>query len=793
MKLSLNWLQDFITFDKKVPIAELAWRLTEATAEVEKIHYPGHNLDGVVVGQIKSFKKHPDAEKLHVAKVDVGSKQQIQVVFGDKAPVSKGQKVPVAVAPTTLPKGEITEGNIRGVNSQGMLCLNSELIDGLAESLTVLPSRTKVGTPIADVLPVKDVVFEIDNHSITHRADLFSQYGFCREFVALGLAKWKKQYPNYNAQKFAGKKKLPFKVSFENKEMTSSYHGTIVEGLDSRPSPLHIQLRLASCGIRCINALVDITNFVMLEAGAPLHAFDTRAISGNTFNFRLAKKGESMKTLDGKEQHLIDGVMIGESGGRIIDLLGIMGAENSEVKADTKSVYFHMDLCNPVLIRKAMIGLGHRTDAGTMYEKGLDPELSRIGISRCLELTKQLFPKARFHYEMLAKENYSKKKNSVAVREEQIEKHLGLRINKQRAKKILQDLGCSVANAVGGLRVTPPSWRKESLQIPEDIIEEVARINGYSKIPTAFPAIRMRQPGGTNKKILLRKVRNSLMAAGCYEERNFAFLSEDLLNSIGEKPGAHIAEIRNPVSDDFRYLRPSLLPYMLRNAARNIRQQEKMWKTFELGSVFHIAADEMEEQEMATIIITSPTPKNPSFAMAKGVILDLFRNIGIAATENEEPFSLAYPGRSLQLVSCDLQVAKLFQLHPKIQEHFQLAGEVSVVEIPLQALLDAEKEDKKYKIISRYPSVELDISIVVDEERRLRDLQNIIATIEPELLQSVSLVDIFKGKQLGEKKKSVTLKLSYRSKEKTLEEKEVQGVLDTLIKSLEKEGATIRR
>src|SRR3989304_2165710 len=339
MKISLNWLKDFIEFRPKISLQEIAWKITEATAEIEKVIHFGNNLETVVVGELLETKKHPDADKLHVGKVRISEKEIIQVVYGDKAIVHVGDKIPIALPGTKLSGGQIERGKIRGALSEGMFCVASELFEGATPRLTKFKKTAKVGKRITDILPLKDVVFEIDNHSITHRNDLFSLYGFARECVALGLAKWTlpagqagKQYKEKKLESLTGKKKLPVNPVFNSKRCSKNYYSTVISNISTKESPDWIQCRLYSIGMRPINAIVDITNLAMMETGQPGHAFDLRLIEGKKFTHRLSDKGETLTTLDGEKRILADDVIIIESGNEIVDLCGIMGAENSAIK-----------------------------------------------------------------------------------------------------------------------------------------------------------------------------------------------------------------------------------------------------------------------------------------------------------------------------------------------------------------------------------------------------------------------------------------------------------------------------
>jgi phenylalanyl-tRNA synthetase beta chain len=789
MKISLNWLLDFVKIDPKVSIENLAWRLTEATAEVEKVHHLGEGLESIIVGEVIHVRPHKDADRLHVAKVKINSKNTIQVIFGQKAPISIGDKVPVAAAPTQLHGGKVEKTKLRGELSEGMLCLDSEMIPGAPESLYYFKKSVKVGTPITDILPLKDIVLEIDNHSITHRPDLFSHYGFCRELVALGLAKWRKRYPTYKPSRMVGKKKLPFKVKCTDKKIFSHYNGTIVESLDTRQSPPWMRYRLQSIGVRSLNAIVDITNYVMFETGAPMHAFDREKITGHEFIFRLSKDGESMITLDKKIQKLFKDIMVVECDKKIVDLLGIMGGENSAISDDTNTVYFHQGIYNPVLLRKAMIGLGHRTDAGTIFEKGLDAELSVLGQCRTLELTKQIFPKAKFNHEMVVFKHFNYSNKNIEITAEKIKKHLGAEIDLKLAKNILGKLGCKVTLKSKSLVAGVPSWRRNSLNVSADLVEEIARIYGYSNIPTLLPLIQVTQPGIKRKSKLTRLIRNNLIGQGFMEELNWSFTGKETLEKLEPIEKDTTLKIINPVTEDLQFMRTSQLPLMLQNLGRNQRIEKKDYRVFEIGKIFARMGEEQKETEMLSMLLSG----NNAYLKLKGVLESLAEDIQVSFLYEVKDLSISYPGKSVEINVAEKMIGHLFILHPSIQDRFDIQGEVALVNIELDELYSLHEDDKSYQHIIRYPAVKFDISIIVPENQEFRSIKSVVSKVESQLLRDIELKEVYRGKNIGDAKKSVTLALTYQSSERTIEAEEADNIISSLIKQIEKDGGKVRK
>lgn len=790
MKISLNWLSEFIEFNKNVSIEELSWKLTEATAAIEKVHDVGKFLHNVVVGELKEIKKHPNADKLHVAKVKIGPSEEIQLIFGERAVVNVGDKVPTAVAPAELHGGKVEARKLRGELSQGMLCLMSELLPGAPDTLIKFPAGTKPGTSVAEVLHLNDRVLEIDNYSLNHRSDLFSHLGFARECVALGLAKWKK-VPSSKPVK-TGKKKLPLTPTFSQKGLSKNYFSTVISGVSPKESPQWLKARLELIGIRPINAIVDITNAVMMELGQPCHAFDPRPLIGKKFLHRLSKKGEEIVTLDGVKRSLPENAMVVESGTEIVDLPGIMGAANSMIQPDTKEIYLHVCHYDHLLIRRAMMNTGHRTDAGTIFEKKIEPERAKKGFERALQLFKQVFPEASFQHETFHHQEEKSKLSNIELSFAKLEKHSGISIPEKTVVRILEDLGFVVKKKKGGLVVTPPSWRVNGIAIAEDVIEEIVRIYGYSKVPANAPTVPLKAPTKNHQRSVKKLLQSILVGLGFHEEANFSFLSKSLLEKIGFDPWDHIIEIGNPCSDDFAYLRPSLLPYLLKNAGRNQVMEKRILKSFEMGAVFRKAEDSVYEEQMLTAVITQPEKKT-SFYEMKGVVEKILHELGLSVRFEAGEHLMGYPGRVLRILAGETVLGHLFELHPKILAQFEITGSASAFECHLDRLYALDPKQVFYQDINRNPRALLDISVLVGKTVPMADVESWIHSVEPKYLTKCQLIDLYEGESLGADKKSLTFSLAYQHPERTLEDKEIQDILSRLIKKVESSGGVVRR
>jgi len=800
MKISLNWLKDFIEFDKKLPVKEIAWKITEAAAEIERIEFLGEDLEKIVIGKILETKRHPNADKLQVCSVNVGS-ETLQIVCGGKN-AAKGMTVAVALpgANVKWQGGELMEikkMELRGVESTGMICGAEEI--GLEKMfppqephfiLDLSIIKAKPGQDLAKVLGLDDVVFDIDNHAITHRPDLFSHHGMARECVALGLAKWKNELKLVNPSKLTGKKELPVEPGFKSKKISKNYFSTVIEGLSTKESPGWIKARLQAVGIRSINAIVDITNIVMMETGQPCHAFDLRLIEGKKFQHRLSEQGEKITTLDGVERTLPKDIIVVQSGNDIVDLCGIMGAQNSEIKPDTTSIYFHCCHYDNVLIRRAMISLGHRTDAGTIFEKNLEPERAQLGYIRALELFQQVFPEAEFKYETFHHQQESSPQTKVQLPLKKIQSHLGIDIPVKTSQRILENLGFQVKPKKDAFEVIIPSWRSNGVKIPEDLVEEIVRIYGYSNVPGTPPSVELATPVKNHKRHTKRTIQNILIGLGFQEEANYSFLSEELLKKIGYNDRSDLIEVANPVSEDFRFMRPNFLSYLLNNLSRNELLESKEWKTFEMGAVYKRLEKEVVEKNLITLLISS---SGENFFQMKGVVENLLKELALPYELRQAEHLYAHPKKCLAVQSEEKIIGHIYELHPILKRNFKVRGNVVLFEADLGTVMELKPLEIQYQEINRNPMALLDISVVVDSATMVADVERVVRSIEPGFLKRVELMDVYQGSNLGEGRKSVTFALSYQHPERTFDEKEIQSILESLIKKLEESGGTIRR
>ncbi|MBU2233267.1 hypothetical protein KJ627_00180, partial [Patescibacteria group bacterium] len=612
MYLSLNWLKDFVDIPQSIDPEELGLKLTTHTVEIDGIKKQAEKLDGVVVGEILDIKKHPNADKLTIAQVDVGETKPRQIIFGQMLKIEIGQKMPVALAPTTLPDNKkIEKTELRGEISEGMLCLDQEL--GLSKqgiSAHFFDKSVKNGTSIIKALGLDDVIFEVDNKSITNRPDLWSHYGMAREISAFLNIKFKRlkntipPTPLYQGGNtipptplYQGGNTIPptplyqggnltplsalsgrrskIKVKVEDFKLCPRYMAIVLDGIKIENSPEWMRKRLLAAGMRPINNIVDITNYVMLELGQPTHIFDLKKIENAISNFhpcsvsqnrrgtifkqipnpksqiniiiRKAKNGEIIKTLDGQDQKLDDSMLVIADTEKPIAIAGIIGGANSEVDEKTSSILIESANFNPVSIRKTAQKLGLRSEASTRFEKSLDPNLCEIAFARIVELIEEFCPQAKIISELSDEKKYFLNQGLIKLNLEWVEKRIGKKIEKKKIVEILENLGFEINKdierpigrlASNAISVAIPSWRAKDVSISEDLIEEIVRIYGYDNLNPEMPKIAMEAPEINNERLLERKIKNILsIGAKLTEVYNYSFIGEKRLkNTIPPTP-----------------------------------------------------------------------------------------------------------------------------------------------------------------------------------------------------------------------------------------------------------------
>jgi len=851
MKISLNWLKELIKISDDITPKEIGESLTLKTVEVEGIEKQGENLDGVVVGEILEIKKHPDADKLNIAQVDVGEDKSRQIVFGQMLEMKVGYKIPVALAPTVLPGGmEIKKSKLRGETSEGMLCFDQEL--GLLKegiSIHFFDETVKNGTPIKEALGLDDVVFDIDNKSLTNRPDLWGHAGIAREIYSI----YNDQCSMINDKKINDLRKSEgvseIKVDVQNQELCPRYMAVSMSGIKIGASPQWMQNRLLAVGMRPINNIVDVTNYVMLELGQPMHAFGKSKVKSQkskvTITIRSARNGEMITTLDGEERELDSEMLVIADGEKAIAVAGVMGGENSEIDEKTTDIILESANFEKVNNRQTATKLGLRTEAVMRYEKGLDPNLTEQALVRCVELIQQMIPEAKISSEVVDIKTESKSVPPIEVSINYINKKIGADIPAKRIIEILESLGFGVKtdNFVSGnsnnvkedciMQISVPSWRATGdVSIKEDIVEEVARIYGFDNIVPTSPEVALTVPERNKERELIYKIKEILNGRGMVEASNYSFVSDEYFERMGFSH-SNCVEIVNPISADSKFLRPNLISGLLKNAKDNLRF-EKEFSMFEIGSVFrniegNIPAgisnfksirqtqdrfqisnnnDETKEkvkylpwqEKFVTGIVVTDKSAVP-FYEAKNVAEGLLQELGAEYDVTEDIVQQEW-GHPYRIKNYELRIKNtkltnaggqnlgcIAEVSPVVVRKMGIKNaRVAVFEFSLKTLLlGTTRCDKKYKKISKFPSILRDIAIIVDKKKLAKKIIQAISDEAGECLANVELFDYYEGGKLAESKKSLAFHLMFQSSEKTLSDQEIDKTFKKITNKLEKE------
>lgn len=750
MKISLNWLKQYV--DIKETPQEVERLFTMHSAEVEDIKPQGELLEKVVVGQIKQIRKHPNADKLQLVDTYISSGRTVQIVCGGTN-LKENMFVAVALVGAKVRwhgEGEpviLERAKIRGEYSEGMICLDSEigLGDQVGTEIMDLEKFTgrkdlKAGQPLAKLLGLDDYIIEIDNKSLTHRADLFCHLGLAREYAAITNRKLKlPKLPKIKAD--SNKYKLDIKV--ENFQDTPRYMSVVLDNIKIKPSPEWMQKLLNAAGMRAINNVVDITNFLMLEFGHPVHAFDYNKITGGLFNIRRAKKGEKITTLDGVSRNLDDSILIINDREKITDLAGIMGGSTSEIGEQTKIIAFEVADFNKTLIRRTANKLGLRTEAVVRYEKGLGPLLAEQAMTRGVELFR-LYADAKVASKLYDVKKEVPKNKKISVSLEQIQQIIGIEIPDKKIISILNSLDLKTKKTKKYIEVTIPLFRTD-LNIAEDIIEEVARIYGYDNIEKK-PLVAELKPVEQSAEIRWgNMIAQKLADYGFTEVMNYSFYSEKEVINNNLSVQDHL-QLANPLSAEQKYLRISLLPLLLNNINKNLDNNFKDIKLFEIGHVY------FKNQEKKILAIIAADDNKNSYFKIKGYLERLMHELNI--DDNNILNNIKFIDKN-----------------------------IIYAEFDLMALINLANNNKKYKVLPKFPAVEIDLSIVLNKKFNWQDVENVIYQANP-LINKIELFDVYMGEKIGKENKSLAMHLSFQDNTRTLAMKEVEKFRDELMKKL---------
>lgn len=787
MKLPLSWLKDYMNTDG-IDNATYTHMLTMSGSMVEGIENPAEEIKNVVVGKILKIEKHPDADKLVVCQVDIGEGESVQIVTGAKN-VFEGAFVPVAKHKSSLPGGvKITKGKLRGVLSCGMMCSVNELgmSDEPADGILILSDDVTPGADITEVLGLDESVAEFEITS--NRPDCMSIIGLARESAATFNREFK--IPEVKATGNSENVNDYASAEIAAPELCSRFIGRVIKNVKIASSPEWMQKRLKACGIRAINNVVDITNYIMLEYGQPMHAYDLDHVEGHKIIVRRAEEGELLETLDDQPRTLQNSMIAIGDEKRAIGVAGVMGGANSEVCDTTVTVMFESACFNAVAVRRGAKALGMRTDASALFEKGLDPENCLPAIQRACELMEQLGA-GEVVGGMIDIYPVKKEQTVLPFEPDKMNRFLGLEVSAAEMKEILARLEFEVKDD----KVYVPTFRGD-IESMADIAEEVARIYGYDKIPTTMMKGCVTVGGKSKKQHLEDVIRDSLTAVGLYEVTTYSFIDpkeNDMILMPQEDDRRNMVRISNPLGEENSVMRTDMLSSVLKVLRTNFSRRNAEAGIFEIGSVYIPKEEQILPDENQ--IVAVGMYGGCDFYDIKGKVENMLADLNINDYEfitcKDNPSF--HPGRCAHIYACGKFLGIIGQIHPKVAANFKIGVETYCALLDFNVLLSGYTTDRQYKALPKFPATSRDIAVILDKNINVGEVIKIIESNRNGILESYSLFDVYEGEQVGDGKKSVAYSLLFRAEDRTLTDKEVNEVMDKILSGLkEKLNAELR-
>ena len=814
MKVSLQWMNEYVPLDLNRPAQELADELTQAGIPVEEVLSMDPGLKKIYTGKIIEITKHPDADKLQVCQVQCLSEDGEEItkqIVTAATNVAVGQIVPVAYHKSRLADGtEIKKGKLRGVVSEGMFCsvaefgISSDLVrPEEAQGIYIFPEGTPIGLDIKEALMLDDTVYEFE--LTANRADCFSMVGLSREFGI--MTNQKALFPvimvNETGESIEGKAS----VAIEAHDLCTRFTSRLVTNVTIEPSPLWMQNRLRNSGIRPINNVVDVTNYVMLELGQPMHAYDYDCVADHTLIARRAKAGETLTTLDGNERELNESMLIIADTKGPIGVAGVMGGLTSEVTDKTTNVLFEAAVFNGPSIRRTSKALGMRSEASGRFERGVNHKYTAYAIDRAAQLLQQICPSCKVSVGVIDVYPEPVEQRTVTFTAEQINDYLGTSIEKDRMVDILTKLEFGITESGDTIEALVPTWRDDVTGMP-DIAEEVARIVSYDNIAPTIPVAILSSGGMTPKKALTKDVTHYLAHAGLSQIITFSFMHKDGLTNMMLPEGDNrytAIPILNPISEEFPYMRTTLVPAVIEAAKRNIAQQNKDLWLFETANVYEPKAlpltEVPHERPMACGIMMgkvteaawNQAQRDTDFYDVKGVVDGLLAKLGLTQYDIQ-PSSESYyhPGVSAHYTVNGVTIANYGELHPQVVKNFDLSGKVYMFEIDLEAVLSIKVPPFRYQSFSKFPGTSRDLAIVAPVSVTSGDIVALIKEHGGEYLESVSIFDVYEGEHIEAGYRSLAYNLQFRSMEGTLNDEDIDGAIQAIIDALATKNCKLR-
>ncbi|PGB03060.1 phenylalanine--tRNA ligase subunit beta [Bacillus toyonensis] len=806
MFVSYRWLQEYVDI-KDVTAQELADKITKSGIEVEGVEVLNKGVKGVVVGHVLECEKHPEADQLSKCLIDIGEEEPVQIICG-AANIAKGLKVPVAKVGAVLPGNfKIKKAKLRGEASHGMVCALQELgIDGklvskeYADGIFIFPSDAEVGADALEILNLHDEVLELG--LTPNRADCLNMLGVAYEVAAIYGREVK--LPAIDLQETAEKTSDYISVSVEAKEENPLYIAKMVKNVKIGPSPMWMQTRLMAAGIRPISNVVDITNYILMEYGQPLHAFDYDKLGSKEIVVRLAKEGEKIETLDDQERTLQEHHLVITNGTKALAVAGVMGGADSEVTNETVNVLIESAYFAGQTVRRTSKDLGLRSESSARFEKGIDPTRTFEAIQHAAALMAK-YAGGEALEGVVEADNLQVQERTVSVTAEKVNRVLGTDISASEMGTMFTNLKFPFTEVEGTSHVNVPA-RRPDITISEDLVEEVGRLYGYDHIPVTLPSGTMTRGKLTAAQTKRRKVRRFLEGAGLYEAITYSLTSADKAKQYMVEPNEKApVNLALPMSEERSQLRLSLVPQLLEAVSYNVARKNDSVALYEVGSIFlPTEAGELpkEEQHLAGVMTGlalhhawQGEKKVVDFFVMKGVLEGLFDVLGVA---NQIAYAPAkregmHPGRTADIVLDGEVIGFIGQLHPESQKQLDVK-DTFVFELSLAKVFGADVEETYYSPIPRFPSMTRDMAVVVTTETKAGEMKQVIVEAGGELLKDVTLFDLYEGEKMEEGKKSLAFSMNYFDAERTLTDEEVTEAHNRVLTAVEEKfGAELRK
>ncbi|MGV8146194.1 MAG: phenylalanine--tRNA ligase subunit beta [Alkaliphilus sp.] len=788
MLAPLSWLKEYVNINIETSV--LGNKMTMTGSKVEEIKVLGKDISGVVVGRIEEIKAHPNADKLIITIINVGE-EELQIVTG-ATNVAVGDIVPVAVHGAKLANElKIRKGKLRGEVSEGMLCspeelgiLKSFIPEECKDGIWILDGQFTLGKDFMEELSFREDVIEFEITS--NRPDCLSMLGIAREVSAtIGESI---NYPEINFEKIEGTPLDKVEVLIEDNKGCKRYVARVIKDVTVKQSPAWLQQRLIKAGIRPINNVVDITNYVMLEYGQPLHAFDLDTVKTKKIVIRRATE-ETFKTLDGNERKLNNTMTVISDGEKTIAIAGVMGGEETEVKADTTTLLLESANFDRDMIKSTSKVLQLRTEASSRFEKGVDINIAKLAADRVCQLI-ELLECGKIVEEMIDVYPVRKEKRKLTIRTKKTNELLGTELKQDEMISILESLEIGAKKSGDSIDVLIPTNRDDLVE-EADFIEEIARIYGFDKIESTMPKGSVVVGGRTYAQTIRKLSKEILNACGFNEILTYSFVSPKSIEKIRTSENSlkrKFVKLINPLGDETSVMRTTLVPNLLEVLGRNSNRMVKDVRAFELGNIFvpSVETDEKLPNEVENLVLG--IYGSADFYVLKGMIEEMFKQLGIRdfQFDAEKYHSTYHPGRCANIIVKEQIIGTFGQVHPIVMENYGVNESCFIAEINYEALMQHVSTAKRYVALPKYPTTSRDFAIVVEENVYVKEIEEIIAENAGGILEKFELFDVYRGNQIIEGKKSVAYTLTYRHKNRTLTDEEVNLVQSKIIDEMKK-------